>query len=342
MDACLDRDAFRQRCLNRDGHKCVVCQEQSNLAVHHIIERRLFPDGGYYIENGSTLCQKHHIEAEQTVLSCDELRNLCNIQNVCLPPHLYKDHQYDKWGNVILPDGRRSPGELFDDASVQKILQQGNVLSAFTKYIKYPRTFHLPWSPGKTKDDKTLESCDHFIGKQVVVTLKLDGENSSCYSDYMHARSLSGQSHISQSWIKNLHATKKFDIPDGWRVCGENVFAKHSIHYKNLADYFYVFSVWNSANMCLSWKETKEWCELIGFVHVPVLYEGLWDELLIKEIHKPTLNGDDCEGYVVRLASEFHYGQFRRSVAKYVRAGHVTSSHNWRFEPMIKNAVKQR
>ena len=41
---------------------------------------------------------------------------------------------------------------------------------------KYPRTSHLPWSLGSTDDDKMLQSVDHFIGQEVVVTVKLDGE----------------------------------------------------------------------------------------------------------------------------------------------------------------------
>jgi len=35
------------------------------------------------------------------------------------------------------------------------------------KRFKYPRTHHLPWSLGATKDDKTLGSVRHFEGKRV-------------------------------------------------------------------------------------------------------------------------------------------------------------------------------
>lgn len=45
-------------------------------------------------------------------------------------------------------------------------------------YIKYPRTFHLPWSLGATSDDKVLKNVDHFEGTCVVITEKMDGENS--------------------------------------------------------------------------------------------------------------------------------------------------------------------
>ena len=149
-DRLLTRDAFRAAVFERDGDKCVICHHDRNLDAHHIIERRLWPDGGYYLDNGATLCGTPqtgcHIEAERTLLTCEEIRDAAGITNVILPPHLYSDERYDKWGNPYLPNGLRIRGELFDDASVQKVLAP--VLSQFTKYVKYPRTYHLPWSPG--------------------------------------------------------------------------------------------------------------------------------------------------------------------------------------------------
>ena len=52
--------------------------------------------------------------------------------------------------------------------------------------IKYPRTYHLPYSQSKT-DDKTLSNDDQFKGMEVVVTIKMDGENTTIYPDgYIH------------------------------------------------------------------------------------------------------------------------------------------------------------
>ena len=65
---------------------------------------------------------------------------------------------------------------------------------------KYGRTFHLPFSLGQTDDDKTLKDCSMFEGKNVVATVKVDGENSTYYSDgYFHARSLDSKSHESRN-----------------------------------------------------------------------------------------------------------------------------------------------
>ncbi|MFT5465446.1 MAG: hypothetical protein ACI8UO_000541 [Verrucomicrobiales bacterium] len=57
-------------------------------------------------------------------------------------------------------------------------------------FIKYPRTLHLPWSPGSTNDDCFLNGVSHFEGREVVVTEKLDGENTSMYRGGIHARTL--------------------------------------------------------------------------------------------------------------------------------------------------------
>lgn len=68
MFILLNRDTFRNAVFERDNYKCVVCGETA-VDAHHIIERKLFDDGGYYIDNGVSLCGKHHLEAEMTVIS---------------------------------------------------------------------------------------------------------------------------------------------------------------------------------------------------------------------------------------------------------------------------------
>jgi hypothetical protein len=44
--------------------------------------------------------------------------------------------------------------------------------------MKYSRTPHLPWSEGATSDDKMLKTTDMFVGKRVIASLKMDGENT--------------------------------------------------------------------------------------------------------------------------------------------------------------------
>ncbi len=49
--------------------------------------------------------------------------------------------------------------------------------------VKYPRTAHLPWSGATTADDITADDIIGFAGKNVVATVKLDGENTTMYSE---------------------------------------------------------------------------------------------------------------------------------------------------------------
>jgi hypothetical protein len=192
--------------------------------------------------------------------------------------------------------------------------------------LKYPRTFHLPWTSALTSDDKILNNTNHFVGKRVVVTEKMDGENTTFSKEYIHARSLDSGNHPSRNWVKNFWNQIKFDIPDNFRVCGENMYAEHSIRYEDLDAYFLGFSLWINET-CLSWDDTLYWFELLGITSVPVLYTGIWNEHLIKKLHQP-----GTEGYVVRLEESFSYSDFKNSVAKYVRSGHVQTNKHWSKE----------
>lgn len=324
----LTRDDFKEKVFSRDNHTCVFCDLPPQDA-HHILERRLWPDGGYYLENGASVCAEHHIKCEQTVISVEEVREAAGITKKIVPPHFYDDHIYDKWGNPVLEGNRRGRGELFNDESVQKVLAQGGVLELFTPYVKYPRTNHLPWSPGVNDDDRVLGSLSHFEGKRVIVTEKMDGENTTFYDDHIHARSIDSRGGEDRAWVKQFWATIAYEIPELWRICGENLWAEHSIHYDNLKSYFYGFSIWNEKNECLSWDETLEWFELFNITPVPVLYDGIWDEKKIRAIEKD-LKWESNEGYVVRLAESFTYGQFKNSIVKFVRKGHVQTTKHWR------------
>ncbi len=123
----LERDSFRKGIFARDRNTCVTCGAPA-VDAHHILERKLFADGGYYLSNGSSLCSQCHLKAEMTVLSVEEIRAACGIDDPVLPEGFAADQTYDNWGNEILPGGRRRPGPLFDDHGARKILQRAGVL----------------------------------------------------------------------------------------------------------------------------------------------------------------------------------------------------------------------
>lgn len=219
-------------------------------------------------------------------------------------------------------------------------------MSRAIKRYKFPRIPHLPWSPGATRDDRVLTDTTCFEGEQVVVTVKYDGENTTMYPDgYTHARSIDSSSHESRSVIKRLAADiqwrkikKEFLNFESVRLCGENVYARHSIAYSNLPHYFIVFGM-HYGDLCLSYEYTHYLAEeKLGLATARVLYRGIWDADKIQQLYTPEVVGDPCEGYVVRLARIFNTTTI--GLAKYVREGHVEEgADHWMNRPIVVNGL---
>lgn len=205
--------------------------------------------------------------------------------------------------------------------------------------FKYPRTPHLPWSRTMSSDDIRLFNTNQFVGKEVVVTEKMDGENTTLYRDGVHARSINSGYHPSRSWVQALQGQVGWQIPQGWRICGENLYARHSISYQQLTSYFLVFSVWNERNECLDWDETCAFAERLALTMVPELYRGPWDESAIRAID---VNTAFQEGYVVRVTNRFAFADFRQNIAKWVRKGHVNTGTHWMHQPLVPNGLGGR
>jgi hypothetical protein len=206
-----------------------------------------------------------------------------------------------------------------------------------TTHQKYPRTPHLPWSPGGTDDD--VRGNLDLRGLEVVVTEKMDGENTTMYRDHIHARSLDSSYHPSRTWVTNLWGSIKHEIPEGWRICGENLQAVHSIAYDNLDSYFMVFGIYERG-WCFSWDETADWAELFNLSVVPVLFRGVYENF--EKWAADYILPDKSEGYVVRLADAFSTDDFHQKVAKYVRADHVQTDDHWSYGQIVENKLAIR
>ncbi|GAA4905112.1 RNA ligase family protein [Streptomyces coeruleoprunus] len=200
----------------------------------------------------------------------------------------------------------------------------------------YPRTPHLPWSPGASGDDVRVVDLSGFAGREVVVTEKLDGENTTLYADGLHARSLDSAHHPSRAWVKALQGRIGHTIPEGWRVCGENMYARHSLPYDDLDGYFYGFSVWDELGWCPAWDWTVAFLRDRGIPAPRVLWRGVFDERALRRLRVDTARQ---EGYVVRTAEGFMAQEFGRRVAKWVRPGHVRTDTHWMHAAVTPNGL---
>lgn len=200
--------------------------------------------------------------------------------------------------------------------------------------VKYPRTRHLPNSPGASADDEHLSDLSALRAGPVVVTEKMDGENTTIGPGYVHARSVDSRPHPSRTWVRALAGRLWPDLPAGMRVCGENLYARHSLGYDDLPSYFLVFNIWQDER-CLDWDSTREWATLLELSCVPELYRGPFPELdaLVR------IRRENSEGFVVRTARGFECSQFGTHVAKWVRAGHVQTDQHWMNQTVTPNRL---
>lgn len=118
----LSREAFKTACFARDNHTCVFCDKPA-IDPHHILDRKLFHDGGYYLNNAASVCEEHHIACEKTLITLSKVYAACGITEPKLPDGFDSSVEYDKWGNIIVSDIKRIPGPLFKDTAVQKIFK---------------------------------------------------------------------------------------------------------------------------------------------------------------------------------------------------------------------------
>lgn len=215
-----------------------------------------------------------------------------------------------------------------------------------TESAKYPRTPHLPCSPGAGSDDKVLGSVEHLLNIPVVLTEKMDGSNLCMTRHAVFARSHNGPpTHESFDFAKQLHSGICHTIPDDVSVFGEYLFALHSISYTDLPGYFLIFGVReDTTGEWWSWEMVKEMAREMGMPTVPYVATKIFRRAEDFETVCKTLTsmasscGHTREGVVLRVADE--YRDPSTSLAKYVRANHVTSSTHWAHQELKRNGLK--
>lgn len=190
------------------------------------------------------------------------------------------------------------------------------------------------------KYDITVKDNHNFFANSILVH-----NCSTLAKDFYHARSitdgaLTPKQAWSREWIKSLWGSIRYELPDDMRIHGENLYAEHSIRYENLPSYFFVFGISNHTEF-LSWDEILEWCELLNLEHVPVIYEGAWNENIICSLWPFSSDFAEMpEGYVLRVREAFLIDDFQKSVAKFVRKNHVQTDETWFKGEWLSNKLR--
>jgi hypothetical protein len=226
---------------------------------------------------------------------------------------------------------------------------------------KFPRIPHLPWSPGGTRDDKRLPRIDSFLGRQIVITEKMDGSNLCMRHDAVYARSHSGMpTHKSFDLAKRLHAQLRHKIQPGISIFGEWCYAVHSIKYSSLPGFFLVFATRQESGpeqiefdvmyppvpFWWKWDMVEVRANYMELPTAPLLFQGVVKtEIELKNLteelaSKPSLFGMDREGLVIRVAEDIENQEFSQHFAKWVRKDHVQTDEHWLQKPIVKQGLR--
>jgi len=203
--------------------------------------------------------------------------------------------------------------------------------------MKYPRTPHVPWS-NATKDDRILAHTHWGPNDEVVVTEKLDGENTTMTRWACHARSESSTGRVAyRHEVRALWGSLSNYIQESQAFIGECLTAQHSIHYNAIPGPYVMFGSRNETHFD-SWEETQKLALALGIPLAPILYRGPWR--LFK--HEQCFSGrsvydGEQEGYVIRSALEFPIADFTKHVAKFVRPNHVQTCQHWQHKQIKYN-----
>lgn len=193
----------------------------------------------------------------------------------------------------------------------------------------------MPISLGATSDDKIMASVEGLMVPDLLITEKMDGENTTIHSEGTHARSPDSRYHPSRDWIKAFAAGISPQLESHERIVGENLFAQHSLAYDALPSFFMGFS-WIVGNEIQSWDATLLRFEELGITPVTVLYRGSYTNGVF-ESFAAQLDLARQEGFVARDAVGFSESEMPARIGKYVRANHVQSEAHWMNSELVPN-----
>ena len=205
---------------------------------------------------------------------------------------------------------------------------------------KYGRTYHLPISPGATSDDKVMAGLEGLMVDDLVVTEKMDGENTTIHAGGSYARSPDSRYHPSRDWLKAFAAGISPQLGEGERIVGENLYARHAIAYDGLASYFLGFA-WIVDDEVRAWDATLARFAELGIVPARTLYRGPFSASLFETI-AAGLDQSRQEGFVARVAAGFPEAEMPTRMGKYVRPHHVQSEEHWMQAELVPNRLLGR
>ena len=187
-------------------------------------------------------------------------------------------------------------------------------------FFKYPSTPHLAMLGNMSmRDDKVMSKseCDEFLLHELVVEEKIDGANlgisfdsdgnirAQNRGDYLRVPG-SGQWKSLAGWLAPRTDTFFDNLSDRYILFGEWCYARHSVVYDRLPDWFLGFDIYDKqvGDFLAVGRRDKLFRE-IQVEHVPFLARGRFTLVEIKLLlAESKLGNQAAEGICVRYESD--------------------------------------
>lgn len=181
-------------------------------------------------------------------------------------------------------------------------------------FRKYEKTFRILVPqinvPGKLILSKNEAGA--LLSGRVTIEEKMDGANVGIIRhkqgfSLQKRGSLVGVSEHEQfqffhGWANQIKYEQIMSLPVGTLIYGELLFAKHTVFYNRLPDYFLAFDVFNVEHGWMPATDRDLFCKAHGFAQVPFVAEGIFQKAELADLIPSISNygSEPAEGIVIK------------------------------------------
>lgn len=231
-------------------------------------------------------------------------------------------------------------------------------------FIKYPRTPHLFGSKG-TDDDKHLgeaESNRFIADDSLIVEEKIDGTNVGIhFSDegelvlqcrgHLITEGMHPQYDLFKQWATVKRYVLEQRLENRFLLFGEWMYARHSVHYRQLTHYFFEFDIYDKEiEAFLDLERRLDLLAGAGIETVPVIHSGALKRSELEALIGSSKFDSQFENPVTHRTDNLMKGLYLRTEAdgivtgraKFVRfefVEKIKQSTHWQHQAMVPNQL---